>query len=40
MNIALIGYGKMGQAIESIAIEKGHQVVLKIDINNASEFNK
>ena len=40
MNIALIGYGKMGQAIEAIAIEKGHQIVLKIDINNASDLNK
>jgi 4-hydroxy-tetrahydrodipicolinate reductase len=39
MNIALIGYGKMGKAIEAIALEKGHQVVLKIDINNASDFN-
>jgi 4-hydroxy-tetrahydrodipicolinate reductase len=40
MNIALIGYGKMGKAIEAIAIEKGHQIVLKIDINNATDLNK
>lgn len=40
MNIALIGYGKMGKAIEAIALEKGHQIVLKIDINNASDFNQ
>lgn len=40
MKIALIGYGKMGQAIEAIAIEKGHQIVLKIDINNAADFTK
>jgi 4-hydroxy-tetrahydrodipicolinate reductase len=40
MNIALIGYGKMGKAIETIALEKGHQIVLKIDINNATDFNK
>lgn len=40
MNIALIGYGKMGQAIEAIALEKGHQIVLKIDINNASDLNQ
>jgi 4-hydroxy-tetrahydrodipicolinate reductase len=39
MNIALIGYGKMGKAIEQIALPKGHQVVLKIDINNAADFN-
>ncbi len=38
MNIALIGYGKMGKAIEAIAMEKGHQVILKIDINNIEEL--
>jgi len=40
MNIALIGYGKMGKAIETIALEKGHQIVLKIDIDNAADFNQ
>lgn len=30
MNIALIGYGKMGKAIEEVALERGHQVSLKI----------
>jgi 4-hydroxy-tetrahydrodipicolinate reductase len=40
MNIALIGYGKMGKAIESIALAKGHQIVLKIDIDNAADLNK
>jgi 4-hydroxy-tetrahydrodipicolinate reductase len=40
MKIALIGYGKMGKAIEEIAIEKGHEIVLKIDINNAADLNK
>jgi 4-hydroxy-tetrahydrodipicolinate reductase len=38
MRIALIGYGKMGKAIESIAVEKGHEIVLKIDINNVHDF--
>ena len=33
MNIALRGYGKMGKAIEKIAIERGHEIVAKIDIN-------
>jgi 4-hydroxy-tetrahydrodipicolinate reductase len=33
MKIALLGYGRMGQAIESIAIERGHEIVLKIDKN-------
>ncbi|RMB63982.1 4-hydroxy-tetrahydrodipicolinate reductase [Dokdonia sinensis] len=30
MRIALLGYGKMGKAIEEIAIAKGHQIVLKV----------
>ncbi|ANI89462.1 4-hydroxy-tetrahydrodipicolinate reductase [Arachidicoccus ginsenosidimutans] len=30
MKIALIGYGKMGKAIEEIALAKGHEIVLKI----------
>jgi 4-hydroxy-tetrahydrodipicolinate reductase len=38
MNIALIGYGKMGKAIEAIALEKGHQIVLKIDVSNMHDF--
>ncbi len=40
MNIALIGYGKMGKAIESIAVEKGHNIVLKIDVDNASHLTR
>ncbi len=31
LNIALLGYGKMGKVIERIAIEKGHTIVCKID---------
>ena len=38
MNIALIGYGKMGKTIEEIALQRGHQIVLKIDIDNAADF--
>jgi len=34
MKIALIGYGKMGKAIEEIAIQSGHEIVLKIDADN------
>ncbi|MEY8848391.1 4-hydroxy-tetrahydrodipicolinate reductase [Psychroserpens sp. XS_ASV72] len=30
MNIALFGYGKMGKAIESIAIQRGHTIGLKL----------
>ena len=38
MKIALIGYGKMGHIIESIAIERGHEVVCIIDQNNIQDF--
>ena len=38
MKIALIGYGKMGHMIEQIALERGHEIVCKIDIDNADDF--
>jgi 4-hydroxy-tetrahydrodipicolinate reductase len=38
MKIALIGYGKMGHIIEQIALERGHAVVSKIDVNNTEDF--
>ncbi len=38
MKIALIGYGKMGKAIESIAVDKGHEIVLKITSSNKEEL--
>lgn len=31
MKLALIGYGKMGKAIEAVALERGHSIVAKID---------
>lgn len=34
MNIALLGYGKMGKTIEEIAIDRGHTIVAKIDLEN------
>tara|TARA_B100000768_G_C11240383_1_gene359252 strand:+ start:605 stop:1309 length:705 start_codon:yes stop_codon:yes gene_type:complete len=34
MKIALLGYGRMGKAIEKVAIERGHSVVAKIDKDN------
>ncbi len=40
MNIALIGYGKMGKAIEEIAIQRGHTIVLTIDFDNLADFTK
>jgi 4-hydroxy-tetrahydrodipicolinate reductase len=38
MRIALIGYGKMGKTIEAIALERGHTVDLKIDIETLADF--
>jgi 6-phosphogluconate dehydrogenase (decarboxylating) len=40
MRIALIGYGKMGKAIEQIAVGRGHEIVLKIDLDNGYELTK
>lgn len=31
MKIAIIGYGKMGKEVEAAAIERGHEIILKID---------
>ncbi len=38
MNIALLGYGKMGQIIERFALERGHDIVLKIGIENLEDL--
>jgi 4-hydroxy-tetrahydrodipicolinate reductase len=38
MNIALIGYGKMGKEIEKIALERGHQISFRITLENKSEL--
>lgn len=40
MNIALIGYGRMGHEIEEIAIKRGHIIKLVIDLNNHNDLNK
>lgn len=40
MRIALIGYGKMGKIIEEIALQRGHEIILKIDRDNREEFNR
>lgn len=45
MNIALIGYGKMGKEIEKIALKRNHTIVLKVDMDNkdtvtAADFKK
>jgi len=38
MKIALIGYGKMGKAIEAIALERGHRVVIRLQRDNPTEW--
>jgi 4-hydroxy-tetrahydrodipicolinate reductase len=38
MNIALIGYGRMGHEIESVALKRGHKIGLIIDIDNRGDF--
>jgi 4-hydroxy-tetrahydrodipicolinate reductase len=37
MKIALIGYGKMGHAIEEVARKKGHEIVLTVSIDNTED---
>jgi 4-hydroxy-tetrahydrodipicolinate reductase len=38
MKIALLGYGKMGKIIEKVAIDRKHEIVLKIDYDNQHEL--
>ncbi len=38
MKIALIGYGKMGREIEKIAVTRGHEIILKIDVDNQADL--
>ena len=40
MNIALLGYGKMGKAIEEITLQKGYDIALRIDDQNLHELTK
>ena len=40
MRIVLIGYGKMGKAIEEVALQRGHEIILKIDQPNFYDFTK
>ncbi len=39
MKIALVGYGKMGKAIEQIANNRGHEIILKITSSNKEDLN-
>lgn len=38
MEIILLGYGKMGRIIEKVALDRGHNISARIDIDNALEF--
>jgi len=38
MKIALFGYGKMGKEIEQIALQRNHEIVLKIDESNVEKI--
>ena len=38
MKIAILGYGKMGRIIEQFATERGHEIVLKINIDNTEDL--
>ncbi len=38
MKIILLGYGKMGKIIEQIALQRGHEVTARIDVDNQHEF--
>jgi 4-hydroxy-tetrahydrodipicolinate reductase len=40
MKIALLGYGKMGKTIEQIALNRGHEISFKIDVNNQTDLTK
>ncbi len=40
MKIAIIGYGKMGKAIEEIALYRGHEILLKISSPNKEDLTK
>jgi 4-hydroxy-tetrahydrodipicolinate reductase len=40
MNLALLGYGKMGQEIEKVALERLHTIVLIIDVDNQNDFTR
>ena len=38
MKIAFIGYGKMGHLLEKTALDRGHEVVSIIDVDNRQDF--
>ena len=38
MKAAIIGYGKMGREIEKILRDRGHEITLIIDVDNAADL--
>ncbi|NQV75968.1 MAG: 4-hydroxy-tetrahydrodipicolinate reductase [Bacteroidetes bacterium] len=38
MKIAILGYGKMGRIIEQFATERGHEIVLKVNVDNTEDL--
>jgi len=38
VKIAIVGYGKMGRMIERFAVERGHEIALKLDEFNNANF--
>ena len=40
MKIALIGYGQMGRIIETLAQEKGDEIVVRIDVGDANNLSE
>ena len=38
MNIALIGYGKMGKSIEKLAIQRGHKISVIVNSNTKKKL--
>lgn len=40
MNIAIIGYGRMGHEIESVAVQRAHKIKLIVDQENSADLNE
>ena len=38
MKLAILGYGKMGRIIEQFAMERGHEIVLKVNEHNLDDL--
>ena len=39
MKIALLGYGRMGKEIEKIAVSRGHEIVIRKDVDDEIDIN-